>query len=280
MLLLVIALFLVCWGPRLIFNVIVKLGLQGYGTSTYNIRIASYLLSFVHSALNPFVYGLMSSTFRNIILKSCAGGTPNDATNGPESCGVSGRLIVGKLASVPVGSVAGTWADNELEIIADESIIVGSHSATDLSSRAVLTTCFNNSKRSSSQTDASHVKNAVAFSTLKESNASHPVPLSSHLRSFPSSSSSTSSRQPHSTSRSSRIEKQSQPVLQQPSSSGSPPFMESQGSHEEDVNLPALPVSSPTPLEDDSRTRRTSSQATVLTSDASAVDSSVSLSEP
>lgn len=108
MLLLVIVLFLVCWGPRLIFNVFVKLGIQGNSTTTYTIRVTSYLLSFVHSALNPFVYGLMSTTFRNIVFKSCAGrkrGTRRD------SCGASGRIVVGggssKLAS-------GTWAVDEM----------------------------------------------------------------------------------------------------------------------------------------------------------------------
>ena len=108
MLLLVIALFLVCWGPRLLFNVIVKLELQSYTKLTYTIRVASHLLSFIHSALNPFVYGLMSSTFRNIVFKSCAG--KRRRTRCPDSCGASGRLVMcgsGKLAS-------GTWAVDEL----------------------------------------------------------------------------------------------------------------------------------------------------------------------
>jgi hypothetical protein len=107
MLLLVIALFLICWGPRLIFNVVVKLELQSYTTTTYTVRVASYLLSFIHSALNPFVYGLMSSTFRNIIFKSCAG---RNRTREPDSCAASGRIVVGsgsKLAS-------GTWAGDEI----------------------------------------------------------------------------------------------------------------------------------------------------------------------
>lgn len=108
MLLLVIVLFLVCWGPRLIFQVFVKLGIQGHTSTTYTIRVTSYLLSFVHSALNPFVYGLMSTTFRNIVFKSCAGGK-RDA--GRDSCGASGRIVVGggssKLAS-------GTWAVDEV----------------------------------------------------------------------------------------------------------------------------------------------------------------------
>lgn len=105
MLLLVIILFLVCWGPRLLFNVCVKLGLQTFTNTTYTIRVASYLLSAIHSALNPFVYGLMSSTFRSIVFKSCMG---RNRTNGPESCGMSGRIVAGsKIAS-------GTWAVDEM----------------------------------------------------------------------------------------------------------------------------------------------------------------------
>ena len=116
MLLLVIALFLICWGPRLIFNIVVKLELQSHGPTTYTIRVASYLLSFIHSALNPFVYGLMSSTFRNIVFKSCAG---RNRSNGAESCGASGRVVIGgsisKLAS-------GTWAGDE--VVDDDGVDV------------------------------------------------------------------------------------------------------------------------------------------------------------
>ncbi|XP_075677326.1 uncharacterized protein LOC113799853 isoform X2 [Dermatophagoides pteronyssinus] len=48
MLVLIIILFLLCWGPRLIMNVLVKSGLT----------------------LNPFVYGFMSSNFRSMVCSS------------------------------------------------------------------------------------------------------------------------------------------------------------------------------------------------------------------
>lgn len=55
-------------------NVIIKMGIESYDNLTYTARIGCYLLSFIHSALNPFVYGLMSSNFREMILKSCMKG--------------------------------------------------------------------------------------------------------------------------------------------------------------------------------------------------------------
>lgn len=57
-------LFAVCWGPRLIFNVFKSAGITYFNTTAYNARVYFYLLSFIHSALNPFVYGFMSSNFR------------------------------------------------------------------------------------------------------------------------------------------------------------------------------------------------------------------------
>ncbi len=57
MLVLIILLFLLCWGPRLILNVLIKLGLPMYSHWIYNTRIVFHVLSFVHSAVNPFVYG-------------------------------------------------------------------------------------------------------------------------------------------------------------------------------------------------------------------------------
>lgn len=70
MLALIVVLFLLCWGPRLIMNVLVKLGLPIYSAWIYNTRIVCNLLSFVHSALNPFVYGFMSSNFRAMVCSS------------------------------------------------------------------------------------------------------------------------------------------------------------------------------------------------------------------
>ncbi|KAH9421430.1 hypothetical protein DERP_010567 [Dermatophagoides pteronyssinus] len=70
MLVLIIILFLLCWGPRLIMNVLVKSGLSTYSSWIYNTRVMCNLLSFIHSALNPFVYGFMSSNFRSMVCSS------------------------------------------------------------------------------------------------------------------------------------------------------------------------------------------------------------------
>ncbi|KAI2809847.1 hypothetical protein BLOT_000999 [Blomia tropicalis] len=71
MLLMIVILFLFCWGPRLIFNVFKSAGIEYFNNIAYNARVYFYLLSFIHSALNPFVYGFMSSNFRRMMMNSC-----------------------------------------------------------------------------------------------------------------------------------------------------------------------------------------------------------------
>ncbi|RWS16046.1 hypothetical protein B4U79_04261 [Dinothrombium tinctorium] len=74
MLLFVIIVFLLCWGPRLIMNVVIKFGISTFNNYIYTMRVTCNLLSFVHSALNPFVYGFMSSSFRQMMINSCSAG--------------------------------------------------------------------------------------------------------------------------------------------------------------------------------------------------------------
>ena len=69
MLILVVILFLICWGPRLFMESIIKCCLSAYNHSTYTMRIIFYLLPFVHSCLNPIVYCFMSSKFRRRMLR-------------------------------------------------------------------------------------------------------------------------------------------------------------------------------------------------------------------
>lgn len=82
MLLFIVSIFHVCWGPRLIMNVVIAMGLTHYDQYTYSARVACYLLSFIHSALNPFVYGFMSSNFRRMMLQSCNNNTTQGQPNG------------------------------------------------------------------------------------------------------------------------------------------------------------------------------------------------------
>lgn len=85
MLIFIVIIFMCCWGPRLIMNVIIKLGLRSYNNFTYTARICCYLLSFIHSSLNPFVYGFMSSNFRKMMCKGCSSSTRTLSSNHPDS---------------------------------------------------------------------------------------------------------------------------------------------------------------------------------------------------
>nr|XP_042900361.1 cholecystokinin receptor type A-like [Parasteatoda tepidariorum] len=80
MLILVIILFLMCWGPRLIMHVIIKHGLNSFTDHIYNLRVATYLLSFAHSAINPIIYGFMSTNFRKMMLQCCKDSICNRTT--------------------------------------------------------------------------------------------------------------------------------------------------------------------------------------------------------
>lgn len=74
MLILVIVLFHGCWGPRLIINALIKYGLSTFTVHTYRLRVAAYLLSFSHSAINPIIYGFMSTAFRRMMFQCCKDG--------------------------------------------------------------------------------------------------------------------------------------------------------------------------------------------------------------
>jgi len=66
MLIVVVLLFAICWGPVLINNVLVAAGVLSQLHYGYlkPLRQAFYLLSYLNSCLNPLVYGFMSAHFR------------------------------------------------------------------------------------------------------------------------------------------------------------------------------------------------------------------------
>ena len=69
MLILVIVLFLICWGPKLIFPIGLELAnTLGYTTyytqQWYFVRVIFNLIPFVHSCINPLIYSFMSKNFR------------------------------------------------------------------------------------------------------------------------------------------------------------------------------------------------------------------------
>ena len=64
MLILVIVFFLICWGPRIILEIIIKHNLHSFTQIIYTLRVTLYLLPYVHACMNPFIYSFMSKNFR------------------------------------------------------------------------------------------------------------------------------------------------------------------------------------------------------------------------
>lgn len=64
MLILVVVLFLVCWGLPIIMEVIIKFNLHSFTPTVYTLRVTFKLLPFIHACMNPFIYSFMSKNFR------------------------------------------------------------------------------------------------------------------------------------------------------------------------------------------------------------------------
>ncbi|GFR94980.1 cholecystokinin receptor [Elysia marginata] len=72
MLIAIIVAFLVCWGPKLVFSICMRVGFAWvYLKWAYHLKIVLFLLPFVHSCLNPIIYGFMSKNFRSRMRCSC-----------------------------------------------------------------------------------------------------------------------------------------------------------------------------------------------------------------
>ncbi|XP_041359905.1 cholecystokinin receptor-like [Gigantopelta aegis] len=68
MLIVIIAVFLVCWGPKLIIHVMKKFQVKALYTQTsFNLIIALGCLPYIQSCLNPLIYVLMSKAIRKRI---------------------------------------------------------------------------------------------------------------------------------------------------------------------------------------------------------------------
>jgi hypothetical protein len=60
-----IILFMVCWGPRLLWDVFIySTNDHTYSHVLYAARVVLFLLPFVHASFNPILYFCMSSTLR------------------------------------------------------------------------------------------------------------------------------------------------------------------------------------------------------------------------
>lgn len=64
MLILVVILFLVCWGLPVIMQVIIKFNQHSFTPTVYTLRVTFNLLPFIHACINPFIYSFMSKNFR------------------------------------------------------------------------------------------------------------------------------------------------------------------------------------------------------------------------
>ena len=82
MLICIVIVFLLCWGPRFIMELLMKMQFSWlYYQHVYVIRTVLFLLPMVHAILNPMIYFIMSRNFRNSVVKKCANGC---CENGPQ----------------------------------------------------------------------------------------------------------------------------------------------------------------------------------------------------
>ena len=72
MLICVVVLFLLCWGPRFIMELLIKMRFDWvYQNHVYLVRTIISLLPMIHAILNPVVYFIMSKNFRQSVVTKC-----------------------------------------------------------------------------------------------------------------------------------------------------------------------------------------------------------------
>ncbi|XP_053395816.1 endothelin receptor type B-like [Mercenaria mercenaria] len=73
MLVTVVVMFLLCWGPKLILQVLKSLQLEAlYYPEVFQAQIGIYCLTYVQSCVNPIIYGLMCKNFRTCLRHYCS----------------------------------------------------------------------------------------------------------------------------------------------------------------------------------------------------------------
>ncbi|XP_019645765.1 PREDICTED: allatostatin-A receptor-like [Branchiostoma belcheri] len=85
MLIVVIALFAICWVPLLLLNILKAFdAVNPYTPEVYYMGIAFQLMGYVNSCVNPLCYAFMSKNFRQVYLRAI--GWPCDAFHRMSSC--------------------------------------------------------------------------------------------------------------------------------------------------------------------------------------------------
>lgn len=93
MLILVVFLFYVSWGPRLTMDVLQKLHKVPFTQDVYLLRIVLNLMTFFHGCINPFVYSFMSKNFRNSLMKHWQNLKKSCACGRRRECAAPGKLL-------------------------------------------------------------------------------------------------------------------------------------------------------------------------------------------
>ncbi|CAG5123002.1 unnamed protein product, partial [Candidula unifasciata] len=86
MLITIVLVFLLCWGPKLLFSIFQRIGFNWiYNHWAYTLKITINLLPFIHSCLNPIIYGFMSRSFRSRMKNACRAYTCHKPRRGDHS---------------------------------------------------------------------------------------------------------------------------------------------------------------------------------------------------
>lgn len=73
MLIVVVLLFILCWGPTIIIDMLIGLGKQRFTQEFYVFKWVSSLLPFLHCCINPIIYSFMSKNFRKSMIRVLTG---------------------------------------------------------------------------------------------------------------------------------------------------------------------------------------------------------------
>ena len=71
MLMAIVVLFVLCWGPTIVTEMLIGLGRQTFTQEFYVFKWVSSLLPFVHCCINPVIYCFMSKNFRDSMCYPC-----------------------------------------------------------------------------------------------------------------------------------------------------------------------------------------------------------------